>query len=134
MLESARRFAVALDGKDYEAARACLASAGAYHSLEGVLIGTDRIVASYLQNALAARDRFEKIEYHSVVESAGETEAVITFIDRVLLGGKWHEYRCCQRVRIGASGTIEEIWHQELPGERERLEQFEAAARGRRGV
>jgi hypothetical protein len=129
MLESAQQFAAALDAEDYEAVRASLAFGCVYDAPHGVLIGPEAIVASYRQNAVAARGRFAKIEYTSEVATAGPAEAVITFIDRVMLRGVWHEHRCRQHVRLGAGGLIEHIRHEELPGERERLQQFEAAAR-----
>jgi len=129
ILESARRFAAALDGEDYEAVRASLAFGCVYDAPQGVLIGPEAIVASYRENAVAARSRFAKIEYTSEVATAGPVEAVITFIDRVMLGGVWHEHRCWQHIRLGAGGLIEHVRHEELPGERERLQQFEAAAR-----
>jgi hypothetical protein len=130
ILESARRFAAALDAEDYEAVRASLGSGCVYDAPQGVLIGPEAIVASYRENADGARSRFAKIEYTSEVATAGPApaEAVITFIDRVMLGGAWHEHRCRQHVRFGAGGLIEHIRHEELPGERERLQQFEAAA------
>lgn len=131
VLESARRFAVALDAEDYTAVRASLSPRCVYDSPQGVLCGPDAIVAAYRQNAVTARSRFTEIEYSSAVAESGAAGAVITFTDRVMLGGKWHEYRCRQRIRLGTDGLIEEISHEELPGERERLQQFEAASGGR---
>jgi hypothetical protein len=129
-LDSARRFAAALDAEDYEAVRASLAPGCVYAAPEGVLVGPEAIVASYRKNAVAARGRFAKIEYASEVASAGPAEAVITFIDRVMLGGGWHEHRCRQHLRLDAGGLVEHITHEELPGERERLQQFEAGGHG----
>jgi hypothetical protein len=129
ILELARRFAAALDGEDYETARASLAAGCVYEAPEGELIGPEAIVASYSQNGVAARGRFAKIEYTSEVAATGPAEAVITFTDRVMLGGQWHAYRCRQHIRLDATGLIEHIRHEELPGERERVRQFEAAAR-----
>jgi hypothetical protein len=131
ILQSAQRFAAALDAEDYEGVRATLAADCVYHAPEGLQIGPDEIVKSYRQNGASARDRFEKIEYESRVEAIGPTDALITFIDRVTLRGAWHEFRCRQRIRIGAGGLVEQIWHEEIPGERERLRQFEAGAAGR---
>jgi hypothetical protein len=134
ILPSAQRFAAALDAEDYDGVHATLAAHCVYHAPEGLRIGPDAIVASYRQNGASARDRFEKIEYQSRVETVGTAEALITFIDRVLLAGAWHEFRCRQRIHIGAAGLIDEIRHEELPGERERLQQFEAGAAGGRNA
>jgi hypothetical protein len=128
ILEIARRLAVALDAEDYETARACLAVECIYHSPDGVLVGPDAIISSYRENGASGRARFEQVQFESLVESAGPTEALITYTDRVRLGGMWHHFRCRQLVRMGGSGLVDEIRHEELPGERERLHQFEAQA------
>lgn len=129
-LESAARFAAALDAEDDVAVSACLASGCEYEAPEGVLIGPEAIVDSYRKNAVAARGRFAKIEYASEVATVGRAEVVITFIDRLMLGGVWHEHRCRQHIRLNRAGLIEHIRHEELPGERERLRQFESTHGG----
>jgi limonene-1,2-epoxide hydrolase len=126
ILHAAQRFAAALDAEDYRAAHSALAADCVYHAPEGLLVGPDRIVASYREHAESARGRFETIEYESAVEAIGPAEAVITFIDRVMLAGAWHQFRCQQRIRIDAAGLVAEIRHEELLGERERLQKFEA--------
>jgi hypothetical protein len=127
-LRAARRLAAALDAENYDTVRACLSAGCVYHGPDGVRTGPDAIVASYRDNGTAGAGRFDRIEYESLVEAAGPAEAVITFTDRVWLGGAWHRFLCQQHVRVGASGLVEEIRHEELPGERERLARFEAEA------
>jgi hypothetical protein len=128
LLDSAQRFAAALDAEDYESVRALLAANCSYHSPGGLLTGPDAILASYREHGQSASHRFDKIEYRSAVESIGPREALITFVDRVTLRRATHEFRCQQRIRIGVGGLIEEIRHEEIPGERERLREFEASA------
>ncbi len=132
-LQTAQRLARALDAEDFALVRTLLSPACAYHAPDGLLIGPDAIVAAYGKNAEAARRRFEQIEYTSCVELSDPAAAVITFCDRVRIGGVWHEYRCRQHVRVGSEGLVEEIRHDEIAGERERLTQFEATAAGRAG-
>jgi hypothetical protein len=127
-METTRRLAAALDAEDYGAARACLAADCVYHGPDGVLTGSDAIIASYRDHSTAGRGRFDAVEYDSLVEAAAPAEVVITFTDRVRLGGRGHSFRCRQRVRVGRGGLVEEIRHEELPGERERLRAFEAEA------
>jgi hypothetical protein len=134
ILHSAQRLAAALDAEDYRAARAALAPDCVYHAPEGLLVGADRIVASYREHAESARGRFEKIEYQSAVETNDPSEALITFIDRVTLGGARHQFRCQQRIRINAAGLVAEIRHEEIPGKRENLQQFEADADADPGI
>jgi hypothetical protein len=124
--EVVQQFAAALDAEDYETVRASLSARCAYHSPAGLLVGPDAIVTSYRENGASARDRFDNIEYRSAVEPTAEDQAIITFIDRVMLVGAWHEFRCRQRIHLSASDLIDEIMHEEVPGERERLARFEA--------
>jgi SnoaL-like domain len=125
IVRTARRLAEALDAEDYSAAGAVLAEGCVYHTGTATLKGRDAIIASYRANGEAARGRFDAIEYASRVEASGPSEAVIGYTDRVRIGDRWHEYHCRQHVRIDETGVIEEIRHEELPGERERLQEFE---------
>jgi hypothetical protein len=127
-LQTARRLATALDAENYEVAEACLAADCAYHGPAGTLNGPAAIIASYRDNAVAGRQRFDSVEYVSLVESVGAGEALVTYTDRVRLGDRSHEFRCRQFLRVGAGGLVEEIRHMELPGERERLAAFETPA------
>jgi hypothetical protein len=45
------------------------------------------------------------------------------------MGERAYEYHCQQRLRVGTGGLVEEIRHEELPGERERLAAFETSGR-----
>jgi hypothetical protein len=123
-LETGRRLAAALDAEDYGAAKACLAVDCVYHGPFGVLTGREAIVASYRENAADGRQRFDAVQYESLVESLGAGEVLITYTDRVRLGNRSHDFRCKQRISIGAGGLVKKIYHQELPGERERLTAF----------
>jgi hypothetical protein len=129
-LSTARRLAEALDAEDYSAARAILAPGCIYRTGTATLTGPDVVIASYRANGEAARRRFDGIEYASRVEPSGAAGAVITYTDRVRRGGERHEYRCRQHVRIGTAGLVEEIRHEELPGEGERLQEFERRTSG----
>lgn len=131
VLRAAHRLAEALDAEDYSAARALLAAGCLYHTGATVLTGPDAILASYRANGEAARGRFDAIEYASAVEPSGPAGAVITYTDRVRRGGEWHQYSCRQQVRVSEAGLVEEIRHEELPGERQRLQEFERRTGGR---
>lgn len=55
---------------------------------------------------------------------------MIEFTDNLQHAGQRHLYRCRQGIRIDERGLVVEITHEELPGERERLEAFLAEAYG----
>ncbi len=123
------RLAAALDAEDYEAVGRLLSAKCVYHSPEGLLIGPAAIIASYRGHGASGRDRFEEIEYTSQVDGKSPTEAIVTFFDRVKRNGRWHEFRCRQHVSTDAAGCVTEIRHEEIPGERERLREFESGVR-----
>jgi len=125
ILATARRLAEALDAEDYSAARATLAEGCVYHTGTTTLVGPEAVIGSYRATGEAAHERFDEILYASRVDPSETSGAVITYTDRVRCGREWHEFRCRQHVRIGAAGLVDEIWHEELPGERERLQEFE---------
>lgn len=125
-LAIARRFAAALDTEDYATARELLAPDCTYHLGNDKIVGQNAIIDSYRTNGESAKRRFVSIDYVSDVEIAGPSTAIIVFIDRLRIGNECHEYRCCQSVMIGSNGLVEEIRHEELPQERERLRSFEA--------
>jgi hypothetical protein len=133
-LQTAERLAAALDAEDYGAVRACLSANCVYHGPDGVLTGPDAIVASYRQVAEAGRERFEEIKYESQALLAGPDSVIITFTDHLRLGRAWHRFRCRQHVRVGVDGLVEAIQHEEIPGERERLHQFETEAAPRKAI
>ena len=114
-----------VNAEDYAAARATLAEGCVYHTGTTALVGPEGIIASYKANAEAAHAHFDEVDYANRVDPSETSGAVITYTDRVRRGGEWHEFRCRQHVLIGAAGLIEEIRHDELPGERERLQEFE---------
>ena len=126
ILDVAGRFAAALDTEDYSAARALIAESCIYRINDATLIGRDAIISSYRANAASATQRFDSVDYRSHVEATGSSTAVIKYTDRLRLGDDFHEFRCRQHVQIGAAGLIEQITHEELPGERQRLEAFES--------
>jgi hypothetical protein len=125
LLETARRFAAALDCGDYAAARAELADHCVYLISDATtVIGADAIIASFQAKDEAARRRWHEIDYGSHVERTGPASALVHFTDRVRHGRAWHAYRCRQYLQIGDSGLIESILFEELPGERAALHKF----------
>jgi hypothetical protein len=121
-LELARRFALALDDEDYDAARALLDDACEYTIRVDAHHGADSIIASYRAAGEAAR-AFDEVAYDSEVREGPDGWTIIRFSDDLRHAGRSHRYQCEQWVRI-AGARITRIDHRELPGERERLEAF----------
>jgi hypothetical protein len=120
----ASRFTAALDADDFEGIRPLLAGGCVYDTSKETLIGPDAVIASYRKNGESARERFAEIEYESAVVEAGPSRATVEFTDHLTARGERHTYRCRQRLRFDATGRIVAIAHEELPGERARLEEF----------
>jgi len=117
-------FAEALDRDDFVAAGGYLAAACTYESPSGVIEGAGEIIASYRRNSEWAHRTFDEITFDSQVDAIDERTFRITYFDETLHRGKPHEYRCCQIVTVGDDGKIVHIKHEEIPGEREKLEAY----------
>ena len=121
----AKRFANALDRCDYADAGRYLAPDCHYQAASEQLIGPEAILASYRENAEWGSRVLEHVIYASSVEKeeAGGSWGVL-YSDRITQSGLTHEYHCRQRLMINLEGKIARIVHEELPGERERLDEF----------
>ena len=115
-------FASSLDAEDYQSARSCLAHNCVYESPNGDLTGP-AIIDSYKVNGESARKRFYSIVYsHEVVPLSGGSY-LVTFIDELYSNRGSHVFRCNQRVCV-ADGQIVRIIHEEIPGERDKLNAY----------
>lgn len=117
------QFASSLDDEDYEVASACLADDCVYESPDGEITGPSAIVDSYRTNGESGRKRFDSVVYRHEVMQLGGGWYKIEFVDELLCGQRSHVFRSNQRVRIH-NGKIVHIVHEEIPGERERLDVF----------
>jgi hypothetical protein len=124
LLDSARRFAQALDREDYVVAASCLAPDCVYAIHGRVLCGSEAIVASYREAGEWGAGQLDHVRFESSVR-AGETGgAIVTFVDHLERRSQRHTHRCEQRLELDAEGLVRRIEHVDLPGEREALEGF----------
>lgn len=128
-LSTARRFAEALDAEDYATAQALLAGDCVYHVAGATIIGPSAIIESYRANGESAKERFGSVAYASEVSSTAPSRAAILFRDLLRIGDERHEFNCRQHLRMNSDGLVEEIHHEELSGQRERLKAFETRNR-----
>ncbi len=127
-----RRFARALDRSDFAAAGRFLSPDCRYVFKEATLIGPDDILGSYAENDAWARRELDRVEYRSRVSPQADGTYAVLFIDRIARHGSCHEYRSRQEITLDERGTIAQIVHRELPGEREKLDAFLAGCGIRR--
>ena len=115
--------AAALDRDDFIEAARFLATDCIYEIGDETRIGSAAILASYAGSSTWGREHFD-LRYESEVgEPEGDTVAV-TYVDHLTLAEHHHTYRCRQHLTVGPEGRVTRIVHEELPGEREKLDQF----------
>ncbi len=119
-----RGLARALDQDDFEAAAAYISTECEYRTGDEVLIGRDAIIGSYAASSTWGRGHLTTLTYASEVEAPRGGEVPVLFIDDLSHGGRSHRYRCRQRFTVGSDGLITRIVHEELPGERQALDEF----------
>ncbi len=122
-LAIATRFASALDRCDFDEAAQYLAPGCRYEINGRELVGPDAIIASYRESAEWASGAFEQVVYESEVEQEGDSFTVL-YIDRLIHHGETHEHRSHQRLWLNDAGLVIRIVHEDLPGEREKLDAF----------
>ena len=115
-------FAASLDAEDYRSTGSCLAEDCVYESPDGDLTGP-AILDSYQGNGDSARERFDSIVYRHEVAPLSEGWYQVTFIDELSAAHGSHVFRCRQRVHV-EDGKIDRIIHEEIPGERDRLNAY----------
>ncbi|MBI3243132.1 MAG: nuclear transport factor 2 family protein [Chloroflexi bacterium] len=122
--QQALAFAARLDANDFEAVKPLLAPDCRYDTTDQALTGPEAILKSYRENSEWAKATLELIDYESRVEESGEETAAVLFADHLTHHGLTHTYRCRQHLTFGPEMTIIRIEHEELPGEREKLDEF----------
>ncbi len=122
-LTIAEHFAAALDRCDFIEARGYLSQDCQYHMRQQTLVGPDAIIGSYRDSAEWGSRTLDQVVYESEVRRDDDSLSVI-YIDRITHGGQTHEYRCRQHLWLNEAGKVDRIVHEELPGEREKLDEF----------
>jgi hypothetical protein len=98
-LDTARRFAWALDAEDYDRVATCLSSTGEYSICYRIVRGGPAIVESYREAGTWAVSMLESVRYENEVRSA-PTGAVITFLDHLAHHGHTLAHRCEQHLNL----------------------------------
>lgn len=123
-LEVVEQFARALDAERYELAESLLSPACQYVCRGVRYVGPGSIIASYRQSGDRAESEFDGVGYESRCELVGEGLVLIRFVDRLTKHGRSFTFECQQLVQVDRRGQIVRIEHQDIPGQREALEEF----------
>lgn len=122
-LRVARELAAALDRCDFDEAAAHLSPDCHYRIGSEELVGPDAIIASYRESAEWGRRTLDQVVYESQV-TQGPGGPSVLYIDGLTHHGQTCEYRCRQHFMLNDAGQVVHILHEELPGEREKLDAF----------
>jgi hypothetical protein len=115
----------ALDDDDFATARTFLAEDCVYEVGETTHRGPAAIVGSYAAASARAHRLFDEVRYESEVGPVTGAAATVTFTDYLFKAGHpWHRYRLQQTFTVDATGRIARIVHEEIPGERARLDDY----------
>jgi hypothetical protein len=129
-------FAKALDHEDFIGAARWLASDATYEIGGRTLVGSVAILASYADASTWAARVFDEVRYESEIGEAEVDRVAVTYTDHLAKGERRHTHRCRQHLTVNDEGRVSRIVHEEIAGEREKLDAFFAACgveRGRRG-
>ena len=119
----AKCFAAALDHCDFTEATRYLSPDCHYQTGHEELIGPTAIVASYRESVEWGSRTLDQVVYESEVEETGDGLSVL-YTDRVIHHGQTHEYHSRQHLWLNEAGQVVRIVHEEIPGEREQLDEF----------
>lgn len=120
-----RRLAVALDSDDYETAFSTLAKDVQYELGAETLVGPQAVVDSYQAASVMAHDLFDQVGYdHEIVESSPDGEFTINYEDILTIGDETLVHHARQKLKVDPAIGVTHIFNIELPGERERVDEF----------
>jgi hypothetical protein len=123
-LDTAERFARALDHEDYLTALDCLSADCVYEFRGETIHGAAAVIESYRANGAWAAQHFDEIWYESSVRSLDDATAVVTFVDHIVHATRALTHRCEQWIDLDGGGRIVRITHVDAPGECESLQRF----------
>ena len=121
------RLASLLDAADHEQAAQLLAPDCVYDFRGSEMNGREAIMASYDAAHEEAVKTFDEVGYDSAVRADADdaSSAIIRYGDILTKNGVTHRHECEQRITINReSGLVTRIQHIDLPGERDRLNEF----------
>lgn len=122
--EIVEAFATALDHDDYESAQSYLHADCRYEVGAEKLIGRSAVIDSFRDNSKWAHSHLDKIVFFHTIERCDEHECVIKFIDLLEHAGKQGRHECLMHVAINGDGLIEKLLLEDLPGEKQKVNEF----------
>jgi hypothetical protein len=126
-IEFVTKLTKALDANDFATASLFIANDCIYEIGSQYIVGRDKIIALYKENADWARTSIDDVVFESQVDAEGDG-FLVNYTDKITHKGMKHIYRCQQLLSFNKQGYVNKILHREIPGEKESLEAFETKA------
>lgn len=122
--ELAKAFVAIMDSEDYEPAKQFLAKDCIYKVGDKIHKGTKAILKTYKEHHDFAKSTFDSVVYKSELSQISDNEFEVTYIDIITYGQKTHTYKCKQFFNLNSENKINEIIHEDIPGEYQRIKSF----------
>jgi hypothetical protein len=123
-IEYVETLAQALDADDFEEAAATMAEDVVYTIGDRVFHGPEEIVASYRDASAMARRLFDEVAYdHEVFPTDDPNTFRVSYSDILTVGGETLAHIAEQHVTVSPGGVVK-ITNVDVPGEREKVDEF----------
>ena len=117
--------AQALDADDFETAAAVMAENVVYTIGDRVIHGREEIVASYREASAMARRLFDEVGYDHVVYPTEDRNTFrVGYSDILTVGGDTLAHMAEQHVTVAPGAGVVRIVNVDVPGEREKVDEF----------
>jgi hypothetical protein len=115
----------ALDCDDYETAAEVMADSVVYTIGDRVLHGPAAIVASYRESSEMARRLFDEVDYdHEIFPTEDPDTFRVSYSDILTVGGETLTHMAEQHVTAAPGVGVRTIANVDVPGEREKVDEF----------
>lgn len=126
-IEYVEILARALDADDYEMAASVLSDQVEYSIGEDVINGPAAVLASYREASEMAHRLFDSVSYGHVVNTTDDPLFFrVSYSDELTVAGETLKHMAEQHVTVAADEGVVRIVNVDLPGEREKVDEFMA--------
>lgn len=115
----------ALDADDYEMAASVLSDQVEYSIGGDVINGPMAVLASYREASEMAHRLFDSVAYGHVVNATDDPLSFrVGYSDELTVGGETLKHLAEQHVTVAPGDGVVRIFNVDLPGEREKVDEF----------
>lgn len=124
-IEYVETLARALDADNYEMAASVLSDQVEYSIGGHVINGPGAVLASYREASEMAHRLFDNVSYNHEVNATDDSLSFrVSYSDELTVSGETLKHMAEQHVTVAADEGVVKIVNVDLPGEREKLDEF----------